>query len=505
MCTPEDGTNLDVPRPFDNIEILFELQHGKDMYWWPCVVLESSENHSSSSVRGTATVEYAARHRSGKQQERVIFLPNRQVTTSTGDTPWRTSDEAADAGDGDEGDRDWEVHGVQSSGPGGRNGRAQGNEKEHDGSVLRADKNSCGGKRSRRTNASQVVANRESSNVDQEGGSGKRKKKKSDRAVEKTVANDETTLQVDRITRNDTFSGLDALRAEIAELRGKVGVNNNIQLQEYVKNKVGEKVTIWCMHVRSDLARAVRDMKPNGRKPFSGAVHNGSLNVKDTTSYETFTDVVRCMIENQRMQPRGISFIPSLSDLLTPNLDIKEGHVVFADARAMLRWLGMGSTSDVKRALVRSQTLRNGAHVMRVLGGLQEEGGEEGPLRIFVGSSCAARQESGIHEDRVEDARAIEFVTRKWDSSNNVLVATPEMKLRSTGSFEMEKDFGRSKDTVFRLSWTWIKGLEGRAFSDHARSSRNYRLGVVTVHLPYVIFRGRETCDGVRLLLDNYD
>ena len=95
----------------------------------------------------------------------------------------------------------------------------------------------------------------------------------------------------------------------------------------------------------------------------------------------------------------------------------------------------------------------------------------------------------------------MEVSTRVWDSSNNMLAATPEIMVRSKGSFDGEKAFALSKNTVFRLFWSLTKGLEGRAFSDHARSSRNYSLGVVTLHLPYVIFRGRETCDTVRALL----
>ena len=143
MQSTDQQEKVDVPRAFDKIEILFELE-GDDMYWWPCVVLESSELPSSSTVRGTATVEYAARNKSGKQQEKVIFLADRKVTTSTGDTPWRTSDEAADAGDGDEGDRDWEIVGVQSSGGGRQNRRAPATAEDNDGSEFRAENNSGG-------------------------------------------------------------------------------------------------------------------------------------------------------------------------------------------------------------------------------------------------------------------------------------------------------------------------------------------------------------------------
>ena len=56
----------------------------------------------------------------------------------------------------------------------------------------------------------------------------------------------------------------------------------------------------------------------------------------------------------------------------------------------------------------------------------------------------------------------------------------------------------RANDTVFCLSWVWRRGMEGRAFSEHARRSDLQRIGQVTLTLPVVVFRGNETCTKVQ-------
>jgi len=98
----------DVPRPFDRVQVLFKLDDGNEEYWWPAVILHSKESPATSTLRGTGRIEYAARRNNKEEQEDVVFLPDRIVSTSNGETPWRTATEAADDGAGDDGDRDWE-------------------------------------------------------------------------------------------------------------------------------------------------------------------------------------------------------------------------------------------------------------------------------------------------------------------------------------------------------------------------------------------------------------
>ena len=56
MATAAD----DVPRQFDKIEVLFELDDGT-FYWWPATVLDTTDPTRAGTVNGTATVEFASR------------------------------------------------------------------------------------------------------------------------------------------------------------------------------------------------------------------------------------------------------------------------------------------------------------------------------------------------------------------------------------------------------------------------------------------------------------
>ena len=59
------------------------------------------------SVKGTARIEYAAFRSTRRSAEYLQFLADRTVNTSVGETPWRTSAEAVDAGWSDNEDADW--------------------------------------------------------------------------------------------------------------------------------------------------------------------------------------------------------------------------------------------------------------------------------------------------------------------------------------------------------------------------------------------------------------
>lgn len=96
-----DQTEDTLSRPYDKIEILFELVDGTT-FWWPCDVITIEEALNGGTLRETAQVEYAVRRRTSRQLATVEFVANRTVLTSDGETPWRTSDEAADAGDAGE-------------------------------------------------------------------------------------------------------------------------------------------------------------------------------------------------------------------------------------------------------------------------------------------------------------------------------------------------------------------------------------------------------------------
>ena len=97
----------DVPREYDAIQVLFDLPTvGK--VWWPTTVISSREHENPGIVKGVARVEFSSFHKYKVSVEEVQFLGDRIVCTSAGETSWRTSAEAADAGEGDTMEADWD-------------------------------------------------------------------------------------------------------------------------------------------------------------------------------------------------------------------------------------------------------------------------------------------------------------------------------------------------------------------------------------------------------------
>ena len=99
--------NDDVPREFDKIQVLYVLENGERV-WWPTTVIHAREYDTPGAVKGTGTVEFAAFRKSKRSVQDVQFLADRTVNTNNGESSWRTSAEAADAGDGDGGEASWD-------------------------------------------------------------------------------------------------------------------------------------------------------------------------------------------------------------------------------------------------------------------------------------------------------------------------------------------------------------------------------------------------------------
>ena len=87
-------------------------------------------------------------------------------------------------------------------------------------------------------------------------------------------------------------------------------------------------------------------------------------------SYASFSLLVQNLVRaGGDSTPHGVSFVPSLNALTNPERDIRESHVLFDSARAVLQWLGVEAKEDLRKILKRSQKGRDGEEVTRVLGG----------------------------------------------------------------------------------------------------------------------------------------
>ena len=94
----------EVPRQFEKIEVLFELDDGT-FYWCPATVLDTTKATRAGTVKGTATVGFAARQKMKTSVEFIHFLVKRLETCEEGETQSCTSAEATNADAGDAGKR----------------------------------------------------------------------------------------------------------------------------------------------------------------------------------------------------------------------------------------------------------------------------------------------------------------------------------------------------------------------------------------------------------------
>lgn len=475
--------NSDVPRPFDKIEVLFDVNEA-DLFWWPGIMIESEERDLCSIVKGTGVIEYFPRKNTPKCVSRLIFLTNRTVSTDSGETPWRTSVEAADAGGGNADDRDWDSSNKLAP-------LKEDNDEEDDG------KSDCG------------------------------------------IEGDNAT-HFDRRTRMRTrtepyeaspavCSGCVALRKTVEDLAFRTGVLENDLAHVFSTRGAGPSgnelkmskslLVIWRLRLLDELARAIKDVVPRSGKVhklsvphgtmfLSTGVHaaallTGCVRISDDLPYNVFADMVKDMTCSANLaDTERVRFLPSYDALVNPKRDIKEGHVVFPSASTLLRWLGVTGTEDIINAVIRTQKLRNKTEVTRVLGGVQnKDDQEDSPFRLFIARSCVAHP-FGDEEDcsmTSDMSVAAEYNTTRWDASNNMLADRLCLKERPSGTISTMED-ARATTSVFSFSWEWSKGEGGKAFSSHARRPDFVRIGRVIINVPFVLFRGNETSKSVRAL-----
>ena len=93
--------------------------------------------------------------------------------------------------------------------------------------------------------------------------------------------------------------------------------------------------------------------------------------------------------------------------------------------------------------------------------------------------------------------KAVEYATGQWDISNNTLVSVLTENMCRVGAYNHARDC----NSVFTFSWSCTVGYDGKAVSAHGKRAGNMRLGEVTLKLPFMKFRGKDTCRDVRKIL----
>lgn len=474
---PARATNTDInastdrdilPRQYDKIYILFELEDGT-MYWWPTEVNSIQPGvDGSSAINATAELEYAARHKRPREVDTVEFRPDRTVMTKEGETSWCTSAEAADAGNGDMAEKDW-----------------------------------CPPQGSPPVRREELMRARDASDAADELNPTKKRRlqqpKKTRRAPGIVTKAQFDTLResIDKVSMENS-----KLRSRVETLETMQRVHQQCDHRDIINELVEEKKNIWKMRVLGELDRMVSMI--NTKTPgtaFHSAIQSGVFKVSDSMSYRSFVHIVKDLAYNPPSSAAGATtFWPSAEELTDARMHVKEAHVIFNSARALLGWLHITAEEDVRKALAKSHKYKTTMEVIRVLGSCRwVDGDQTQPLRVFLGASSGARPGEGTGKK----VSTIEYEHARWDQANGVMAAQPVLKDCAVGDLAPTKE-ARAGDlrSKFTVSWLWKSQLEGRGYSSHARADGVFRLGTVWIRLPYVLFRGNATCENVRNLLE---
>ena len=486
----------DVPREFDNIEILFNLEGNP--IWWPATVICSRERHGPGVVKGTATVEYVPMHNYKRSVESVYFMRNRMVNISTGDTPWRTSAEAADAGAGDKTEADWQ-HSTQTR------RQSLSKELEKEGEVgCEDDIDVTKGKR--RVSSDQCDGDSDDGDSVCAPSSRKKRRAPTDGGATVTVTPCASAQQnCSSWTQarpggegNHDSNVLQMLMKRVAVLE----LHKDDEVPRAIKNItrlfVSDIKTMWRARVLHLIRSPIRKNKPTKKQLFGASVTGGSLRFTVQFAYRWFANLVDDISECLSTRaPNKITYVPSVAELVAPPGDIAEGHVLFSSFRLFLQWIGITLQSDFRREVQTWRKMKNGTEAVRFIGGLQwTDGEDEKPLRMFIGNSCVQNSITGF-ENKGSDVEQVEFATSKWDVSNNMLASAPSRKRACRG--EWKKDENSSNNV--RISWRWTGGFEGKSVSCHGRRTGETVVGEVEVNLPTITVMGNALCAELRSIV----
>ena len=475
--------NDDVPREFDKIQIKYRMPTG-ELVWWPTTIISSREQEIPGYIKGMAIVEFAAYKNCPTTTEDVQFLADRVVNTNMGETPWRTSAEAADAGAGNQEEADWQPTSRARQAVGGESSTIEDvqdeSEKDSEGDSTEEDPvTEQPPKQRRRLNPTAEVCDPRGPSTGAD-------------TQRRTTAPNNEPAQVMR----DEF---DAMVRRVVLLEESDRISRRHAKEDVYEKFVNDKKVLWLTRVLKLLGKPVKKFTPTPGRPFSAVLRSDKFTVSEDMSYFYFSHLVDDLVRQDMFnnEPSGISLHPSGDALVHPEGNIAEANVLFHSARALFMWLGMTSNEDLRNNIAKSCKQRDGVDITRVLGGLQWTDGDMAkPLRVFVGTSCVAAVPSagGVSGP---PANVVEFASAQWDMSNNTLMSRPVSRTSRRGEYTTT----RAWESVFRLSWTWTGGYEGRAVSPYTKSTHNTRLGEVKLTIPYVVFRGNETCGEVRTIL----
>lgn len=484
----------EMPRPYDKIYVKYEVDDDRHV-WWPATVLRTKEYKNPSTIVGTGTLQFAALNGMKASTEDVVFLEGGIVHCNDGETPWRSTAEAADAGQADVDEAEWKTKSQKKS------SRKKKSESEMHGRAI-ANNNT------QRTLV--FPATKTEGDVDVERPALVETSPPQGRSRRKSTPTRKVAIAKSDAT-NEWHTGspaMDNLYRRVAGLEQKASAE--CDHKELRREFVDERIAILKTRMVEFLGRSP---KGNGSKkcsPFHSILQSTSLNVSELAAYNTFRMLVEDVSKCAELGC-SIEFIPSLAGILNPVRGVHSATIVFTKASALMHWLGVRDASDVRALVVRDTATvlshypydpnhhpnHRGSDMIRIVGGLTRGGEFRNDVRLFPGRSAFRTEQEAI-----ADVRSIHFDGGSWDDSNGMF-ATPPSLVPDVKGLKTTSD--RCFEGCFTLSWECKTGQTGRVLTRSGRWLGGVQLGTLQLHIPYTTIVGIATCKRVRSLLSCMD
>ena len=514
-----------LPRAFDCIEVQYTLADGTKV-WWPAKVTQLTIRDGASEVKAEGTVTFVAAHRMKECEQQVMFLANRAVYTRDGKTPWRSTMEAADVGEGDDGDMEWDSNKrkPRARGRGDLRRReksrktrstasprtptqitprtttvanAQHEERNRRQSTLSRDTGSIGHTAALGTVHNEFMTSSDSPPVQDA----------TRPAVARRPGSTTTTRPQTTRTRHDPSLSVQGgqnispdmfenLQQRVARLEVRLAFEIDSREEKAVQTVVDEKQFTWRTILLQTLNRPIRRTKSTRVDPFGSAVQHREVIATELCDYKTFLMAVKHVAKTlQSADQNTVHFNPPLEQLRSSRLQT-EATIIFSNGSDMLNWLGVCGDALRKDVLLRQQNdRRNTAY--RVLGGIQYDPQDHTvPLLVFPGRSTSREGYRAQLRDQSERYRAVQLQPSTWDESNEAFSNAPTMTVGNSGMLHSTNPSVSA--TLFRITWRATEFAMPRSATRRGLRTGNVQPGDVSVVVPSVVFFGEGMCRQIK-------
>lgn len=455
---PKQDCSSSVPSEGEEIEILFELSPGRTA-WWPTTVEEIRRNGEHDRDDCTAaTVVYHAGHGQLQQSAAVKFMPGKRLLAQTlewRECTWRLPDEDTTA-PSERGTRTGDVTTETCS-----------IEETVKKTGTRAPQHEPARKKLRSESVSDGV--------------------RTDESVRRAASSSEPTYGMGDISARIKFE-TERVRVELDE---KYAAAFRWALFDEIVRYAGT-LPRPALHVN------------DGR--FVNYLSRGCVEHTLKTQYPVFRTLLADI--QTRFIDKSAPVVIRPDEMASSAAVRVECHVIFYTVRDFFEWVGITPDMNRRAFLIddRRKVRAGATQAVRLMGSMQTPGSDDdGPIRIFLGQSSGGQRASSADDAEHPTAagnmegplgRCISYESSETDSGVATFKTDPSCTTTRTGVPTDEELY-----STFSVSWNACPPAHLRHFAVAPSYTDGVQLGYVTVRYPYVLVRGRATCDPIRELI----